>query len=206
VARLFIVEDHLIFLDGLAGFLSESGHDIIDSANSFTEAMAKLPDTRAEVAIFDVNLPDGNGVDLVEAVRDQRLALSTILLSGQVSARDGKRAMACGVNGMLLKDSAPDIVLKCVESVLLGHRWIEDKIMDNAMATDTLTVRPPVEPAALTRAEKAIATQVVSGLRIREVAEILGLSEGTVKVHVHNIFRKLGVNSRTALAFRFRET
>lgn len=206
MAKLFIVEDHPIFLSGLVGFLSENGHDIIDAANSFAEAMTKLPATQAEVAVFDVNLPDGNGVGLVEAVRDQNLSLSTILLSGQVSAQEGRRAMAGGVNGMLLKDSAPAIVLKCIESVLLGHRWIEDKIMDTTMAPDVSPAGEFIEPANLTRAEKAIATQVVSGLRNREVAEILGLSEGTVKVHVHNIFRKLGVNSRTALAFRLRET
>lgn len=74
------------------------------------------------------------------------------------------------------------------------------------MASDAMSTRELAEPANLTRAEKAIATQVVSGLRNREVAEILGLSEGTVKVHVHNIFPNLGVNSRTALAFRLRKT
>lgn len=206
MASLFIVEDHPIFLTGLIGFLSESGHQIADTAINFNEAMAKLPTLQADVAIFDVHLPDGNGVDLVEGIRDQGLKPLTILLSGQISSADSRRAMACGVNGMLLKDSAPAIVLKCIESVLLGHRWIEDKIMDTAMASDAMPTRESVEPANLTRAEKAIATQVVSGLRNREVAEILGLSEGTVKVHVHNIFRKLGVNSRTALAFRLRET
>ena len=205
MARLFIVEDHPIFLTGLIGFLSESGHQIADTASNFTEALVKLPTLRADVAIFDVHFPDGNGVDLVEAVRDHGQKLSTILLSGRISPEDSRRAMACGVNGMLLKDSAPAIVLKCIDSVLLGHRWIEDKIMDTAMASDAPLPRGLLEPANLTRAEKAIATQVVSGLRNREVAEILGLSEGTVKVHVHNIFRKLGVNSRTALAFRLRQ-
>jgi DNA-binding NarL/FixJ family response regulator len=204
MARLFIVEDHPIFLTGLIGFLSESGHQIAGTASNFAEAMAKLPSLQADVAIFDVHLPDGNGVDLIEAVRDQGLTLLTILLSGQVSSEDSRRAMACGVNGMLLKDSSPAIVQKCIESVLLGHRWIEDKIMEMAMASDAVVARPLIEPANLTRAEKAIATQVVSGLRNREVAEILGLSEGTVKVHVHNIFKKLGVNSRTALAHKLR--
>ena len=205
MARLFIVEDHPIFLSGLIGFLSESGHHIADTASNFTEAMEKLPTLQADVAIIDVHLPDGNGVDLVEAVRHQGLKLSTMLLSGHVSSEDGRRAMACGVNGMLLKDSAPAIVLRCIESVMLGYRWIEDKIMDTAIASDTSPTSKLVEVANLTRAEKAIATQVVSGLRNREVAEILGLSEGTVKVHVHNIFKKLGVNSRTALALRLRQ-
>lgn len=205
MVKLFIVEDHPIFLTGLVGFLSKSGHQISGTASNFAEAMAKLPNLQTDVAIFDVNLPDGSGIDLVEAVRDQGLNLSTILLSGQISSEDSRRAMECGVNGMLLKHSAPEIVLKCIDSVLLGHRWIEDQIMDTAMASAAPSTTEFADATSLTRAEKAIATQVVSGLRNREVAEILGLSEGTVKVHVHNIFRKLGVNSRTALAYKWRD-
>ena len=64
MARLFIVEDHPIFLTGLIGFLSKSGHQIADTANNFTQAMAKLPRVQADVANSDVHLPDGSGVDL----------------------------------------------------------------------------------------------------------------------------------------------
>jgi DNA-binding NarL/FixJ family response regulator len=166
MARLFIVEDHPIFLTGLIGFLSDSGHQIADTASNFKDAIAKLPTVQADVAIFDVHLPDGSGIDLVQAIRDQELALSAILLSGQIAPEDSRRAMACGVNGMLLKDSSPAIVLKCIDSVLLGHRWIEDKIMDTAMASDAVSARPLLEPANLTRAEKAIATQFSAYRRV----------------------------------------
>jgi two-component system nitrate/nitrite response regulator NarP len=200
-----IVEDHPIFMNGLIGFLSESGHQIACAATDCADALAKLPTAQVDAAIIDVHLPDGNGVDLVAAIRDQGHAIATILLSGDITAQESRRALAHGVNGMLLKDCEPAIVLRCIESVLSGHRWIDDKIMDCAMAVGSTPTTYITNPSNLTRAEKAIADQVVSGLRNREVASMLGLSEGTVKVHVHNIFRKLGVNSRTALAYRLRE-
>ena len=204
MARLFIVDDHPIFLAGLMALLLQGGHQIADTASNVSIVMAKLPNVQADVALFDVHLPDGNGVDLVQLVKDQALNLSTILLAGSIASQDSRRAMTYGVNGMLLKGSAPEIVLKCIDSVLLGHRWIENKIMDNAIAADAESRQNLIERTPLTRAEQAIATHVISGLRNRQVAEIVGLSEGTVKVHVHNIFRKLAVNSRTALAFKLR--
>jgi two-component system nitrate/nitrite response regulator NarP len=199
-----VVEDHPIFLNGLVSFLSENGHEIVAVAGTCADALNKLDQVKVDVAIFDVNLPDGSGVDLIGAVREKRLPMATILLSGDISAPDSRRAMTLGVKGMLLKDADPSIVLRCIASVLDGHRWIEDKIMDSAMAEGNAPSSKIVDPANLTRAERAVADQVVSGLRNREVAQLLGLTEGTVKVHVHNIFRKLGVNSRTALAYQLR--
>jgi DNA-binding NarL/FixJ family response regulator len=205
MARIMIVEDHPIFLHGLTDFLSRNGHEICCVARSRADALEKLSASHADVAILDVHLPDGSGIDLVSEIRGQKLAIATILLSGAMTSQECKQAMAQGVNGMLLKDSDPDIVLRCIDSVLMGHRWIEGAIMDSAMSAGSAPAQSNVGAGVLTRAERAIADQVISGLRNREVANILGLSEGTVKVHVHNIFRKLGVNSRTALAHQLRQ-
>jgi DNA-binding NarL/FixJ family response regulator len=193
MARLMIVDDHPIFLSGLIDFLSLNGHDIVASSRTRADALARFADTGPEIVIADYSLPDGSGLDLVADLQTHGASAPTIILTAQISAKESRSALSLGVNGLILKESDPQIILRCIESVMLGHRWIDNKIMEAKLIAEV----------SLTRAEEAVAALVADGLRNREIAETLNIAEGTVKVHVHSILKKMGVKSRTALARAF---
>jgi two-component system nitrate/nitrite response regulator NarP len=199
MADLMIVDDHPIFLSGLTEFLQDNGHNVAASARSFGEALGNLPVSGPDIMIVDYKLPDGNGLDLLDHFKAMGRNAPAILLTAHIGAQESRRAMESGVNGMILKESEPGIILRCIESVQLGQRWIDNKIMDSALSRDTLAGDPRRE-GLLTKSEASVARYVAEGLRNREIAERLNITEGTVKVHVHRILRKLGMQTRTSLA------
>jgi two-component system nitrate/nitrite response regulator NarP len=104
------------------------------------------------------------------------------------------------VNGVLLKESAPALLRTCLDAVRNGGRWIDRSILEQALATSMEQEGRRGKLSALSVKERAIVGLITKGLRNRQIADELGLTEGTVKVHLHNIYAKLGVANRTELA------
>jgi two-component system, NarL family, nitrate/nitrite response regulator NarL len=121
------------------------------------------------------------------------------LLTVHIGPQDSRRDIEAGVNGLILNESDPTIILRCIESVTLGQRWIDNTIMENAFSPDAVRDGSYAE-GLLTKSEALVARYVTEGMRNREIAAQLNISEGPVKLHVHRILRKLGFQTRTALA------
>jgi two-component system nitrate/nitrite response regulator NarP len=123
-----------------------------------------------------------------------------ILLTGSINDQDAREAMDLGVNGLVIKATAPRDLLVCLDAVSRGRRWFDQEVMQRAMDLTQSTAgreRDPLE--LLSPRERGIVALVARGLRNKEIAEELRLTEGTVKVHLHKIFEKLSIRSRTEL-------
>jgi DNA-binding NarL/FixJ family response regulator len=194
-----IVDDHPIYLSGLTDFLDSNGHNVSAMADSCSDALAKISTHEFDIVIADYALRDGTGLDLLDQIAALGITVNSIILTAHIGAQESRRAIEAGVNGLILKESDPTIILRCIESVGLGQRWIDNAIMENAFSREALQGGLQTE-GLLTKSEVVVARYVAEGMRNREIATQLNIAEGTVKVHVHRILRKLGFQTRTSLA------
>ncbi|HWV12382.1 MAG TPA: response regulator transcription factor [Sphingobium sp.] len=200
MAQIAIVDDHPIFLDGMAQFLSSHGHDVIFCARSVNEAIARLQADQPDLLILDVSMKDGGGLAILSAIRESGSSVPVIFMTVHIRPDQTLEAIKLGVDGVVLKDSDPKELLSCIDEVLDGNKSISPTVMEQALVHSISA--PSSENsslAALTERELEIAGLIRAGLRNREIAARCGLTEGTVKVHLHSIFQKLGIKSRSEL-------
>lgn len=199
MANLLIVDDHPLFLDGLQQFLETNGHQILCCARSVQDALYQLQTEAPDVLILDLSMKDGGGLKILSAIREQGNAVPVIFLTVSIKPEETIEALRFGVNGIVLKESDPEELLNCIASVLAGENRIDPMIMEKALLHSVVAKNRIASQDVLTEREKEIAALIRAGLRNKVIAEKCGLTEGTVKVHLHSIFQKLGVKSRAEL-------
>jgi two-component system, NarL family, nitrate/nitrite response regulator NarL len=138
-------------------------------------------------------------MDVLRAVRSSGRRLRVVLLTAGIEDPALMEAHALEVDGMVLKNSDPAFLIECLDAVRAGRSWIDPELRDRIAA---LGERVPPERPPLAPRERELIKHVRQGLRNREIAKELGVTEGTVKVYLHNVFDKLGVKNRTELAIR----
>jgi len=206
MARILIADDQPFFLDGLEGFLIANGHSIAARASQARDVYAAIEQHRPELIILCASLPPSGGVEVLRTLRSRASDLPIILLTANADAADALEAMRLQVNGIVVKHSAPDLLIRCIDAALAGETWIDRDIMKGALKQSLhQDGSSPKQPASLTHREQSIARLVAKGLSNREIAEQIDVTEGTIKVHLHRIYRKLAVGSRTRLAVMARE-
>lgn len=199
MARLLIADDHPIFLDGLANFLKSQQHEV-DCARSVHDAIQKSQTGEYDVLVLDVTMKDGGGLAILSAVRRVQNPVPVIFLTVGIPPEKTVEALRLGVNGIVLKEGEPAELLHCIESVMRGENRIDPRVSEKALLYSVISGGKEVsKESALTEREREIAALIRTGLRNREIALRCGLTEGTVKVHLHSIFQKLGVRSRAEL-------
>ncbi|ANI78777.1 response regulator [Sphingobium sp. EP60837] len=200
MAQIAIVDDHPIFLDGMAQFLSSHGHDVIFCARSVDEAISRLQADQPDLLILDVSMKDGGGLAILSAIRNSGSTVPVIFMTVHIRPDQTLEAIKLGVDGVVLKDSDPNELLTCIGQVLSGNKSISPFVMEQALVH---SISAPANDSnalsTLTERELEIAGLIRAGLRNREIAARCGLTEGTVKVHLHSIFQKLGIKSRSEL-------
>jgi len=199
MARILIADDHPIFLDGLAHFLRSHQHDVICCARSAKDAILKIQSEAPEILVLDVTMKDGGGLAILAAVRDAQNTVPAIFLTVGIAPEKTVEALKLGVNGIVLKEGDPHELLNCINIVLRGETWIDPRVSEKALLYSVISGGKAAKDGALTEREREITTLIKTGLRNREIAQRCGLTEGTVKVHLHSIFQKLGVKSRAEL-------
>jgi DNA-binding NarL/FixJ family response regulator len=147
--------------------------------------LAELRKGGIDIAVLDIGMPDMSGIEVARAVAAEGLDTTVILLTAAATDRQREEAKQLGVS-MMFKDSAADELLELVRA----------KLNKTSSGVDA----PDVAPFELTHRELEIASLVAEGVSNREIAGRLDVTEGTIKVHLHNIFTKAGLSSRTALA------
>ena len=145
-----------------------------------------------------MHLPDGSGLDVLKKVSGPRSRRKTILLTAGMDEAQLLMAADLAPDGMVLKTSDPGHLLECMDSVVDGKRWIDPEITEQTRQAELKAASAP----PLTRRERELIELVRQGLRNRDIAAELGVTEGTVKVYLHAIFDKLQVENRTELALR----
>ena len=203
MADLLIADDHPIFLSGLKSFLEAHGHNVVGQTSSANETIMALRAVKPDVVMVDVHMTGGGGIEVLKYVREAGLEVPVVFLTVGIDGEDISEALRLGVNGLVLKNNEPQSLLECIEAVKRGEDWFEDAVIDVLIAHQQ---RPEPERSAaagkiqsLSAREREIAERVSQGARNREIAKQFGITEGTVKVHLHRIYRKLGIASRGEL-------
>jgi two-component system nitrate/nitrite response regulator NarP len=200
MAQIAIVDDHPIFLDGMAQFLSSHGHDILFCARSVEEALERMQAGEPDLLILDVSMKSGGGLAILSAIRNSGSTVPVIFMTVHIRPEQTLEAIKLGVDGVVLKDSDPNDLLGCIQQVMSGNKSIAPFVMEQALVH---SISAPASEAnvlaVLTDRELEIAGLIRAGLRNREIANRCGLTEGTVKVHLHSIFQKLNIKSRSEL-------
>ena len=204
MTRVLIADDHPIILSGLEAILRDLPYSIVATAPDGEAALAALDDADVELLIVDVRMPGIDGIELLRLLRERGDERPVVLLTATLD--DGRlvEAVRLGVNGIVLKEGAHSLLIGCLDIVRSGGRWIAPELVQRALDFALADGRgtDPLQP--LSKKERAISELVAEGLRNRDIAARLGMNEGTVKVYLHRIYRKLGIGNRTELALRAR--
>jgi two-component system nitrate/nitrite response regulator NarL len=199
MTRVLVAEDDPLTRSGIELLLRGAGYEIVATAATGTAALDELARSRPDLLILDIQMPERSGLDVLRTLRNRGDNRPVILLTGNITDGAAKEAMALGVNGLVIKSTAPRDLTICLETVIGGRRWLDQEVLQRAME-QALTGEGPRDPLdGLSSRERAIAALIQRGLKNKEIAAELGLTEGTVKVHLHNIYEKLGVRGRTEL-------
>jgi DNA-binding NarL/FixJ family response regulator len=197
-----IADDHPIVLAGLTQlFRQQAGMRVVATCVNGLEALDAVRAQRPDVLLLDLNMPKLDGLSVLRALASERIVVSTIVLTAEADAADVGAARAAGARGVVLKELSPQHVIDCVRHAYAGGGWVEFLGRPRDVAPEEGN---PDETLGLTPRELELATLVVSGLRNREVATRLGISEGTAKLHLYNVYKKIGVANRVELVLRMR--
>jgi two-component system nitrate/nitrite response regulator NarP len=176
-------------------------YKVLGRVRSVAEANSSLARQKPDLLLLDVNLPDGSGLDVLRRLLRSRSRPKVILLTAGMDDSQLLAAAELDPEGMVLKTSDPELLLESMEAVVSGKRWIDSEIVERTrQAQERAASAPP-----LTRRERELVELVRQGLRNRDIAAELGVTEGTVKVYLHAIFDKFRVENRTELALRAAE-
>ncbi|MGH9361775.1 MAG: response regulator [Thermoanaerobaculia bacterium] len=205
--RLVLADDHPLVLDGLEQlFRLERDFEVVARCRDGHEALRAIRQHRPDVLVLDIKMPGLDGLSVLRAIRDERLPTETVLLTAALDDDQLVEAVRLGVRGVVLKESAPRVIINALREVRSGGSWLEGRAVSRALQKlvgREATVREAER--LLTPRELEIVRMVGSGARNREIASRLFITEGTVKIHFHNIYEKLAINSRVELALWARD-
>lgn len=198
--NVMLVDDHEVVLEGLIRILEKQGGiKIVSVARSAEEALEKIGRFPPDVVIVDIQLPGMNGIELIKRIKSEYPQIEAITLTVFDDEQFAKQAIKAGAIGYVIKDAAKEELVKAVRAAAKGESLISTSVARKLIEEIS-------EPAGrkknegfegLSQREVDVIKLMARGYNNRQIADILFISEHTVKVHIRNIFRKIGVPDRT---------
>ena len=196
---VLLADDHPFMRAGVEAVLRGTRYELVATANDGDEALAAVARNNPDICIFDVRMPKRSGVEALQTLRQKGDARPVVLLTAELGDSALLAAVRAGVNGIVLKDGAEDALVGALDKVAAGEKAIPQSLLQRAL--DLSLAGEKADPLGpLAPRERQLAAHVGRGMRNREIAEALAMSEGTVKVYLHTIYQKLGIKNRTELA------
>jgi len=199
--RIVVADPHPVFLLGMEKLLSEAGEfQAIGFYTTAAETLSALTLNQPELLVLNPLLRDRSGVDLLREIRERKLPVKVVILAAALEDEQTLEIVRLGVQGMLLKNMPSELLLQCLRKVSDGGQWVENQSLSNALEKMLRREAGARRVATiLTERETEIMRLVAQGLSNQVIGERLSIGEGTVKVHVHNIYSKLGISNRVDL-------
>jgi len=203
--RILIADDHPLVREGLRTLLQrQPGFAVAGEACDGVEAVQMAKDLEPDVLLLDLAMPRMNGLEVLKALADSATEVRTVLLTATIEREETVRALRLGARGIVLKESATQMLYKCIRAVMAGEFWVGHERIADLMQTLRQVERAPDSDAApasrLTGRERQVIAAIVEGASNKDIAKQLRLSEQTVKNHLSHVFDKLGVSNRLELA------
>ena len=200
MTRVFLLDDHEIVRRGLRELLEQhDGFEVVGEAGSAAEAISRIPPTRPDVALLDVRLPDGDGVEVCREIRSQQPEIRCLMLTSFADDEALFNAIMAGASGYLLKQVKGTDLVDAIRRVSIG-----ESLLDPATTATVLErLRAPEQPdelSTLTEQERRVLDLIAEGLTNRQIGERMFLAEKTVKNYVSNLLAKLGMSRRSEAA------
>ena len=214
--RILIADDHPIVRDGLKKLLLlEDDFEVVGEAGDGREVLDRVQELDPDVLLLDLRMPNLDGLSALQALQQNNKRTRVIVLTASDDKNEFVQAMKLGCSGIVLKQTATELLIKSIRKVNAGEIWLDshttaEVIRRFVSADEQLTGPPPQAPSSaaprererspLSQREREIVALVAQGFKNKEMAEKMFISEQTVKNHLHNIFDKLGVSDRLELA------
>ena len=200
--RVLLVDDHRLVRAGLTSLLATAaGVEVVGEAADGAHALEQVAATRPDVVLMDLSMPVMDGVTATRALRTRHPETRVVVLSSFSDRSRVREAVAAGATGYVLKDCTPDELLSAVRSAADGHAPLDPRV-----AGALLPGRDTASPAELlSERDQQVLRLAGKGLANKQIGRELGTSERTVKGHLGNVFRRIGVTDRTSAALWARE-
>lgn len=206
MTRVLIADDHPIIVSGLQSVLRGSDFEIVGVETRGDRVPDAVARAQPDILILDISMPGRSGLDVLTELRERGDPCRVVMLTAGIDDQGLMRALDLKAEGVLLKEGRPANLIRALEKVRSGMRVVDDALLQRALDLKMGGTPDGTAFEALSPREQMVARQVAEGRRNKEIAEALGISEGTVKVHLHNIYEKLGVTNRTELAIMMRSS
>ena len=204
--RILIADDHPIFRDGLRKLLeAEPGLRVVGEASDGAEAVALARQLTPDILLLDLAMPRQPGIEALRELVSTQTPVRTILLTAAIERAQIVEALQLGARGVVLKESATQMLLRSIRTVMAGQYWVGRESVSDLVATLRELMPSGAERArqksfGLTPRELEVVSAIVAGYTNKDIAQKFTISEQTVKHHLTNIFDKLGVSTRLELA------
>lgn len=199
--RVFLLDDHEIVRTGLRSlFEANEGFDVVGEAATAAEALDRIPPTKPDVAILDVRLPDGSGIEVCREIRSSHPEIACVMLTSYADDEALVAAVMAGASGYVLKQVGAMDLVGDIEKVAEGRSLLDPALAERVL--ERLRDGSNEDPllAGLTPQERKILDLIAEGQTNRQIAGALFLAEKTVKNYVSNMLAKLGMERRTQAA------
>ncbi len=198
---VFLLDDHEVVRTGLRALLEASSDiEVVGEAGTVAEALARIPPTKPDVAILDVRLPDGSGVEVCRDIRSSHPEIACVMLTSYADDEALIASIMAGAAGYVLKQVGSLDLLDTIRRAGEGQSLLDPALTERVL--ERLREGPHVDPriASLTPQERRILDLIAEGYTNRQIAETMFLAEKTVKNYVSNLLSKLGMERRTQAA------
>jgi two-component system, NarL family, response regulator DevR len=199
--RIFLLDDHEVVRRGVRELLeAEDDMEVVGEAGTAELALARIPPTRPQVAVLDVRLPDGNGIEVCREIRSRQPEVACIMLTSFSDDEALLQAVLAGASGYLLKQIRGTDIVDAVRRVASGQSLLDPALTERVRSQFSKERAEDERLARLTYQERRILVLIAEGLTNRQIGEEMHLAEKTVKNYVSNLLAKLGMERRTQAA------
>lgn len=202
--RVLMIDDHALFRMGLTELLERRGIEVVDAVGDCSQGIDRVAEQQPDVVLLDMRMPGMNGLEVLQELRRREVGMPIVMLTTSRDETDVINALQNGARGYLLKDMEPDELIKALNDIVAGQTVVapELTIVLARAVQGEVTSHPPTHRALaeLTPRELEILCHLAEGQSNKVIARNLGISDGTVKLHVKAILRKLDVHSRVEAA------
>ena len=203
--KLLVIDDHTLFRAGLKSLLERRKIDVVEARDGET-GMELLAGEEFEIILLDLRMPDMSGLEVLQWLRQARIKTPVVMLSTSSEEKDLVESLRLGAQGYLLKDMDPDDLVKSLKNVLAGETVVAPDL--TGVLASAVQRKVTADPSSafrsvrdvLTAREMDVLRDITKGWSNKIIARDLGITDGTVKLHVKSILRKLNVHSRVEAA------
>ena len=202
--RVIMIDDHALFRVGLQGLLEQRGIEVIAATSEGNAGIELAEKMQPDIILLDLRMPDMSGLEVLQKIKDKKISIPVVMLTTSNEEKDLVEALRKGAQGYLLKDMEPDELVSALRDIEKGKNVVAQELTDvlaRMVQGDPIEEDKKEKPfSALTPRELEILCLLADGQSNKVIARNLGISDGTVKLHVKAILRKLEVHSRVEAA------